>query len=351
LLLLAFYDAFAKERPNIWSAIGYAVCVAAALYTQYYVAFLIAGQGIAVAIYHRRALARFALAAAGGALAFVPMIALLPAQVQNFKDGFAAPSLARALVGLVGILLHYVFPLPLAHSRLAYAGIGAALALALLVVRPRLSGSGNASVLLTTVCAIVFFAAGTFAFGIPVFHRHAASLYFPSTLSVFALFSFLSAPVERRTAVAWSCAVVALSLLTLGRTYSALAKPGDWARVAAYIHARETPDEPIVVFEAENALPLAYYYRGLNRIVPIPHGIDFHRYQVTRFVIHDQAELMVAMPSERRLWLVTAGWCSASNVQFGCAKLEQFVSRRYRVESDVKFYGAEVRGLERTSMR
>jgi 4-amino-4-deoxy-L-arabinose transferase-like glycosyltransferase len=351
LLLLAFYDAFAKERPGIWPAIGYAACVAAALYTQYYMAFLIAGQGIAVAIYYRRALARFVFAVAAGALSFVPMIALLPGQVQNFKDGFAAPSLLRALVGLLGILLRYVLPLPLVHSKLAYAGIGAALALALLVTRPRLSRSGNASVLVTTLCATVLFAAGTFAFGVHVLDRHAASLYLPSTLSVFALFSFLTASVERRAAVAWSCAAVVLSLLTLGRTYGALAKPGDWARVAAYIHARETADEPIVVFEAENAVPLAYYYHGLNRIVPIPHGVDFHRYQVTRFVIHDQAELIATMPSERRLWLVTAGSCASSDVEFGCERLERFVARRYRVQSDVNFYGAEVRGLERAGTR
>jgi hypothetical protein len=350
LLLLTFHDAFAKKSPSAAAAVGYAACVAVALYTQYYLAFLIAAQGISVAIYYRRSLLRFAFAAAAGALAFLPMLAIIPGQVQNFKDGFASPSLVRALVGLAGILLRYVLPLPVAHSKAFYAVIVAAIALLVLVVRPKPSGSGNAPILVTTACAVLLFAAGTYASGVHVLDRHAASLYLPSTICVFALFSYLPASPERRIAFVWSCLLVVLSVLVLGRTYWALAKPGDWPRVAAYIRAHETAGQPIAVFEAENALPLSFYYRGRNRVVPIPHGIDFRRYRVGRFVIHDDAELMATMPPERQLWLVTAGNCTSANVQFGCVALERFVARCYRVDSDAQFFGSEVRRLERRSI-
>ena len=153
LLLLAFYDAFAKKPPSAASAIGYAACVAIALYTQYYLAFLIAAQGITVAIYYRRLLLRYAIAAAAGALAFVPMLAVIPGQVQNFKDGFAAPSPAHAAAGLAGILLRYVLPLPVLHSKLFYVAIVAVVAVALLVVRPQRSSEGSGSILVTTACA------------------------------------------------------------------------------------------------------------------------------------------------------------------------------------------------------
>ncbi|HEY2475822.1 MAG TPA: glycosyltransferase family 39 protein [Candidatus Cybelea sp.] len=346
LLLLTFHDAFAKERPSLSAAIGYAACAALAVYTQYYLAFLVAAQALTVVVFYRRALLRFVLAAFAAVLSFLPMLAIVPGQVQNFKDGFAAPSLARALAGLVGILLRYVAPLPLAHTKFIYlaAGLGAVVTLA--VVRPKLTRNGDGAILLMTSAAIIAFAAATYVAGVHILDRHAASLYLPATLSVFGLFSFFSDSRQRgRVTVVWSALVIVLSLLSLARTYHGLAKPGDWSRVSAYIQAHERPNEPVVVFEAENALPFAYYYRGPNRVVPVPHAVDFRSYVVTRFVIHDDAELHSALPSQRQIWLITAGDCRSANVRFGCTKLEGFVGRHYHVESDAPFEGARVRLL------
>jgi hypothetical protein len=349
LLLLTFYNAFVKKPPSAALAIGYAVCVAIALYTQYYLAFLIAAQGIAAIVYYRRQLLRFIAAGAAGALAFVPMLVVIPGQVQNFKDGFAAPSPAHAAANLAGILLRYVLPLPVGHSKFIYAVLLAAIVVALLLVRPARSPAGTAPIVVTTACAAVLFAAGTYASGVHVLDRHAASLYLPATISVFALLAYLRAPLGARAALTWSAVVFVLSLLTLGHTYAARAKPGDWPRVAAYLRANETAGEPILVFEAENALPLSFYYHGVNPVVPLPRGVDFHRYRVSSFVIHNQAELAAVMPGERRIWLVTAGACTSANVQFGCTALRDYVARHYRVKSDAEFFGSEVRLLERNS--
>lgn len=349
LLLLTFYDAFADERPSLSATIAYGCCVAVALYTQYYLAFLIAAQALVVAVYYRKRLLAFLIAACAGAVAFVPLLAIVPGQVANFKDGFAAPSLPHALVGLAGILLRYVLPLPVAHSKVLYAGIVAALVVALAIVRPKRAG-GDGPLLLMTGAAVALFALGTYAFGVHVLDRHAASLYLPATLSVFAFAASLETP-RARLALAWSCLVIVLSVLVLGRTYWSLAKPGDWPRVASYIRDRESGGEPIVVFEAENALPFAFYYRGRNAVVPVPHAVDFRRYRVSSFVIHGRADLAASMPGSRRVWLVTAGACASANVQFGCAFLERFVAHRYRVVSDARFFGAEVRLLERRSLR
>ncbi len=347
LLLLTFYDAFADERPSLPATIAYGCCVAVALYTQYYLAFLIAAQALVVAVYYRRRLLAFLVAGGAGAAAFVPLLAIVPGQVANFKDGFAAPSLPHALVGLAGILLRYVLPLPVAHSKLLYAGIVVALVVAMAIVRPKRAG-GDGPLLLMTGAAAALFALGTYAFGVHVLDRHAASLYLPATLSVFAF----AASLQKRTrlTLGWSALVIVLSLLVLGRTYGSLAKPGDWPRVASYIRDRESGGEPIVVFEAENALPFAFYYRGRNAVVPVPHGVDFRRYRVGSFVIHGSADLEASMPASRRVWLVTAGACTSANVQFGCGFLERFVAHRYRVVSDAGFFGAEVRLLERKSL-
>jgi hypothetical protein len=149
--------------------------------------------------------------------------------------------------------------------------------------------------------------------------------------------------------VVWFCIATIASTIAIVQTYAPLAKPGDWFRATAYIDAREHANEPIAVFEAENALPFAYYYRGPNRIVAIPHAVDFRRYDVTRFIVHDQEELIAAMPRAKRVWLITAGECTSANIAFGCDIVERVVAARYRVDADATFYGSRARLLSLTN--
>jgi hypothetical protein len=344
ILLLTYYDAFLAEKPSAAAAAGYAVCVAAALYTQYYLAFLIAAQGITLLVYRPRTFWRFFLAGLAGALVFAPMLAIVPGQVQNFKEGFAAPSLPHTFAGLGGIVMRYVLPLPFPHAKFVYAGLALAGAISLAVLRPSLKSS-NAVVVFVTACAAFLFALAAYAGGVHILDRHAASLYLPATLSVFALIASLPGENRQRVALGWCAAVVVLSLATLARTYASASNAGDWIRVSRYIESNERFGQPIAVFEAENALPLAYYYRGPNPIVPVPKAVDFDRYDVSTFVIRSAAQLEKAMPHQTWVWLVTAGACSSANVHFGCSVLERFVRERYHVASDVEFHGSRVRLL------
>jgi hypothetical protein len=346
LLLLVCYDAFLVERPSKKAAVAYAVCVAIALYTQYYLAFLVVAQGVTVLAYRRRALARFVPAAAAGALAFAPILAIVPAEVENFKGAFAPPSLAHAASSLAGILARYVLPLPFEHAKLTYLALTVAACAGLVVARRALTATGNGAILVMTGCASAFFVAGTYVAGVNILNRHAASLYLPATFSIFAGLTFLRQPLRSRATLAWFCVTLAASVATLAVTYDSLAKPGDWIRATAYLRSHERAGEPIVVFEAENALPLAYYYHGPNRIVAVPHPVDFQRYDVTRFVIRSQGDLAAVLPHARQLWLVTAGECASGSIAFGCDALERFVSTHYRVVSDARFYGSRVRLLQ-----
>jgi Dolichyl-phosphate-mannose-protein mannosyltransferase len=347
LLLLTFFDAFLDRRPSRGSAVAYAACCILALYTQYYLGFLIAAQAVAVLVLQRRAFGRFALCAAAAGLAFSPMLVIVPSQVANFKSAFTPPTLTRAVEVLGFILARYALPLPTAHARIAYIAAAALVVAAAVCARKHFSADGNGAILVVTGLTFAFFAVVSYAAGVHVLDRHAASLYLPCVLSVFAVFTYLKEPLGTRAAVAWACVVLLASTATILLAYRPLAKPGDWIRATAYLRAHERPNEPIVVFQAENALPLGYYYRGPNRIVPIPRGVDFRRYDVTRFVLRDASDIEASWPSQRRLWLVEAGECASANVRFGCDVLEAFVAKRYRVESSASFYEARLRLLER----
>jgi hypothetical protein len=345
LLLRTFFDAFLAEKPTKMAAVAYGACAIIAMYTQYYLAFLIAAQGVTLLIYRPRALGRFALCAVAAALAFAPMLAIVPAQVQNFRSGFTPPTLLRSIVVLFAILLRYELPLLFAHAKIAYLAFGAGVAVALVALRRNFAPSGDTIVLVMTAVACVLFAVATYVGGVHVLDRHAASLYLPITLCVFAAMSFLRPPWQRTVTLVWFGVALVASAAALVHTYAPLAKPGDWIRATAYLRAHERPGEPIVVFEAENALPLAHYYDGPNRIVAIPQGVDFHHYDVTQFVIHSPADVDRVMPRAPHLWLITAGECASANIVFGCDPLEGYVALHYRVESDASFFGSRIRLL------
>jgi hypothetical protein len=347
LLLLTFFAAFLEERPNKLSYVAYAACVTVALYTQYYLGFLVAAQALTLLVYKPKAFVPFALCGVAAAIAFVPMLAIVPAQVQNFKSAFAPPTLFHSVIALAGILARYAMPLSFPHAKIVYLVLVIGAVVAAFFARKTFTPSGNRLIIVMTACGFIFFAAGTYASGVHILDRHAASLFLPCILSAFAVFTFVRMPLQRRLALAWFCLVVAASLVSLVQAYAAGAKPGDWIRVTSYIRQRETPNEPIVVFEAENALPFAHYYDGPNRVVAIPRGVDFRRYDVTRFVIHTEADLRDVMPQTQHVWLITAGECASANIAFGCDALERFVAGRYRVEQEAAFYGSRVRLLRR----
>lgn len=345
LLLLAFYDGFLAPRTSKAAIVAYAACVAIALYTQYYLAFLIAAQGVTLLVYRRRSVLWYGGACAVAAVAFVPMLAILPSQVKGFKSPFVAPSLPSSFLTLAKILVHYALPLQFPHANAIYALFALSVAALAIALRKRLTAGGDGTIVLIAAFAYAFFALGTYAGGVHVLYRHGASLFVPCALSVFAATTFVQPPLRRSASAAWLCVSIAASLTSLLFTYAPLAKPGDWVRVTNYIEAHETVGEPIVVFEAENALPLSFYYRGPNRIVPIPQGVDFRAYDVSKFVIRDDAQLESTIPQGTPIWLVTAGECRSDNVRFGCNTLEGFVRSRYTVVSDVPFYGSRVRLL------
>ena len=177
-LLLTFFDAFLTERPRWSAAAAYALCVAIALYTQYYLAFLIAAQALTVLVYRPRAFVDFALAAGAGALVFVPMLLVVPAQVENFRSAFTPPSSAlRSGIALAGILGRYVLPLPIPHAKMIYALLVAGAGIVAAATWRSFTPDGDAPILFMTAIAFITFASALYFGGVNVLIRHAASLY------------------------------------------------------------------------------------------------------------------------------------------------------------------------------
>ena len=345
LLLLTAYDAFLSERPRAWAAFAYAIVATISLYTQYYLLFLIAGQGAAILCFRRAALWRYALAAGGALVLFAPLALAIPGQVSNFRGAFARPTLLESFTVTASILARYVIPLLFAKAKLVYLALAALLVAGGIAARRSLVRDGDARIIVITIVAAVCFALGTYVAGVHVLNRHVASLYIPAILTAFAALSFVRPERRAGAMAALTVAALATSLVAIVQTYAHVAKPGDWIRVTAYLAPRDRRGEPIVVFQAENALPFAYYYRGPNAIVPLPRGVDFAHYDVSSFIVHDDATMQRVIPHTGALWLITAGECFSANIAFGCDVVERYVAAHFLVRSDASFYESRVRLL------
>src|SRR6185503_326561 len=89
----------------------------------------------------------------------------------------------------------------------------------------------------------------------------------PALLAVAAL----PAALGRRERQGWAVLLLGSNVAATILVHAVpLAKDCDCRHVAESITEREAPHEPILVFPSEDALPLAVYYHGRNRLVPVP---------------------------------------------------------------------------------
>jgi len=186
--------------------------------------------------------------------------------------------------------------------------------------------------------------------------RHAAVFFVPFVLFLALIFTGISTRMREGTeAQSKKFIVVSLAILSaiffvysFFTLYPRFAKRGDWARVAAFIEQNEKANQPIVIFQAYDAIALPFHYRGANRILPDEKFFAFdletkagdansYRVQIDFIIseIPDGAE---------EIWLLTNEKCA---VKEACQPLENFVGANYTIVEEKNFYKEKVRLLRR----
>jgi uncharacterized membrane protein len=354
LLLRTAYDAFIKPNSRPLDLIAFTITAAVGAYTQYFLLFIVAGYGIVLlAMRAWKALGRYVLGCAGTVLLFIPMLVVLPSQMASFKTAYTPPaSLLVAFKELATIFFFQLVPIStMSHRTLIAAVVIVFVAVALILGRRGFQGKGPYLALAVLVSSAIVYAVAVYVLGTHFDYRYGAFLFVPLIVAIFSIFDWWKEPTRRHGVAAFGILLLVLSVASLIEVYHTGAKIGDWRRVSAYLDANERDATPIFVFEAENAIPLAYYYHGPGHIVAVPSPVDFRSYDVAHFVVHNQQQLQTILnqhgnPDE--LWLVTAGACHSLNVHYGCSVVESYVSAHYQTLKERTFYHAKVRLLRRS---
>jgi hypothetical protein len=181
--------------------------------------------------------------------------------------------------------------------------------------------------------------------------RYATGLVLPAMLAVYGAFALIPPRPRSIVLAAWTVLILAASAGAFASEYKEMAKNGDWVRVASYIQRYEQPGEPIVVFDAQSALPLQLYYRGPNRVTPLPRPVDFQRYDLGESALRSTRDVSDvferAGSAGGSFWLVTTTTCRREPINFRCELLEEYVQRHFAVRRDEGFFLSRVRLLQR----
>jgi len=354
LLTLMFFDAHWVSGRRGTQRILFAALALLCVYTQYYLAALLACFGIVLLVRRdRKSVERYAGDMGVVTLLAFPLFVAARTQLGAHHQDFVPPSsLGAGTLHLVATRFEgYVFSFNKAIdearwnlgtirlARWAYrALVLAVIAVPLWSLRRRvaLQGLGRRWPLFVIVAtyALCMFALLRMAGPLSVGERHTAAIVIPVLIAAMAVPAFA---MGRLAAVLGaSFLIVSNVAATLLTQVIPLAKDCDCRRVAETIGAHETPHEPILVFPSEDALPLAVYYQGQNQLVPVPGPASFEHWDQRTFVIDDPGAIsrLLGRDDPAGLWVHTntygAGW--------GEDKLEEFLARGYRLYDERQFF-------------
>jgi uncharacterized membrane protein len=339
------------SAPDMW----FLITVIVALYTNYYLGFLIAGL-LAALIFSRRwsEAKRFALLMAIAAIAFIPLIFEIVAEFRSKTSGYYEE---RSVVEGVRILWHhfltFTFPTEIfpgndqsmvSFVRLWVVRLVVPLMAFVVFWKRRQITARTAAFLAITLTVGLFLLAAYFLIGSTYVHiRHASVMFVPLLMFLASLGADISkgsSPrLNKALPVAFAIVIVPIFAYSISVVYPNMTKRGDWARVAEFIQQNESPGQPIVVYEAFDALALPYYYRGPNRVLPDSNFFDFvlqgpfgtpeSMVRQNNFVISE------IPPGSHEIWLVVNEYCIATEA---CRPLENYIAANYTIELEKEFY-------------
>lgn len=348
-----------------WLYTGIAIL---ALYTHYFLGFILVANGFILLWHPERTRVRAYLWSFGMVLlCFAPLAWAIVQQIVSLSDNPATVAgygdtahggmpLLNGVAGSFAALLRYLIPSP--HVGEASSHLWRILRLMVLATlcwlvwkhRARVDRTAIAIWGVTFILTSLLFL--TFLKFNSIQLRHSGILLLPTLFSIVAVLSTLPTAWRRRAIALLFSTLFCFYALSLSVTYAPLAKWGDYIRVAHYLSLHEQPHQPILVFNPETEMSLKHYYAGVNPLVALPTAEDFHSYRWQDLTLSDPQQIEAAIArvgGDRELWLVmdTNLLQTIPAYQRSYQILDEFISSHYNRISQQDFYGSTVQFLIR----
>lgn len=358
-LLYLFYEGFLKptEEETQKFQVFYILTAIVALYANYYLGFLLVGNFCALLALKRVRAARiyfWQMVIVGVAL--MPLAWLINMQFAGRASGFQEE---KSLVEGVRILWHHflTFVLPTElypgeeasrFSLLRIWLLRLAILAAIIVFIKKWEKPDVKTLVFGAIVLVVnlFLLAVYFVLNSEIVAiRHAAVLFVPTLIFVGLILSKILPQKGSAILAALLALFFGYSIFTL---YPNLAKRGDWARVAAFLEQNERQNQPIIVFQAYDALPLRAHYHGANKILPDERlqewGVE-DEFGGPQTFARQIGFVISEIPTEaEEIWLATDESCQMTKA---CQPLENFIEANYTIIEEKEFYLEKIRLLRK----
>lgn len=364
LILLLFFRGYLQQQPSRTVRGLYIFLAILALYTHYFLGFLLFANAVALLCLGKTKTLRcycFDIAVAG--FFFLPFCFVLVRQLLYLSDNrteaiydVAFPFIRSFKLSFGGII-RYLLPTMRGSISTVWKILQLLLFSTLLSIAFKnyrhINKSSVAVWAITLVTTAEFFLA--FELVDAIRFRHTSVIFVLAQLSMFASFTLLQGRTKRKVLFIWLITILFLHAYALTTTYSSFAKPGDYIRVASYVEAHEEPNQPILVFNPEVAMSFETYYNGLNLLAPLPEEEDFRAYDYDELTLESENEIAtaIAQVSEEAssLWLIIDTSILEKMVVYHRSYqiLERFVDNNYMIAADRDFHGSNVKLLRKKS--
>jgi hypothetical protein len=368
-LLRFFYEGYLEAESRPKTQIYFVLAALAALYTNYYLGFLLVGCFAALVALRRWAQAKsFFMQMLFVALAITPLLWIVREQFSVRVFHFQPDRwLGEGLSVFWNHFLTFILPTEIfppdevSAFSLARVWLIRFLILAALLLTIGRRGKNLdekvfafGAILLVTVAFLLFV---YFQLGHGYIEIRHASVFFATFVLLAAAVANGFLPQRRDGAegkkinyplVLTGVLCAAFFAYSLATLYPNLAKRGDWARVAAYLEQNEKPGQPIILFQAYDAIALPFHYRGRNRVLPDEKffAFDYEDKAGSAASFRDQIDFIIREipPGADEIWLLTNEKCA---VEDACLPLENYAAANYTVIEEKNFYKEKVRLLRR----
>jgi hypothetical protein len=359
LLLGLAHRAFLGDAPRARAAIAYGVTAAAALHTQYYLGFLLAGLGLALVAAGRwRAVGAYALCMLAVAALSTPLFLYTGAQMAAHTTAGAKPGLAGSVAEAARHAESLVLSMHAVSfgragrwvARLLFWGAAAWSVAGALRTRASLANVGVLAGVAATMVA-GYGVARSLTSVEAMSMRHTVALLVPALALTLALLT--ARPGAARTLAVGALVAVVMSADALWLDYRDLDSNPPHKAIVAWVEARPDlrPEQPLLVFPAESALALPYHVTVPNRVVPLPVPPSLTVYDPRSDAITSEAALEAAVapaigPSGEA-WLLWYSQRSFLGVDLGSAVLERWLDRAFDVVEQADLEDCRVLHLRR----
>jgi uncharacterized membrane protein len=367
LLFTFFYDGY-LDKKNVSREEGtntqkkirifYVLTSIAALYTNYYLGFLLVGAFFALLALRRfREAKSYFLQMLFVGVAILPLFYIIGVQFSDRAVTFQEQkSLIEGLKILWNHFLSFVLPTEIFTNEessgfsfirlwLVRFSIVAVVALS---VKNRFRDLDKNIVAFGTISAIcgAFLLFVYYQLGVGYVEIRHAAIYFT------AIFIFVCAVLEKflpkRYWILYAVFYAVFFAYAIFALYPNLTKRGDWARVAEFIAQNEKPNQPIVSFSVYETISLPFYYEGANKILPDEKFFAFFAEAEAGSpnLYKKQIEFVISEipPEAEEIWLLTSEKC---DIKQSCEPLENFVEANYTIIEEKNFYKEKVRLLRK----